>query len=105
MQLNIDYLVLESFIDPSTLYPKLPYLKSRAGHTGFTTTVLRDISLISSFLDPEGTWAEAAHSWLFVDKLVGIRGGSFFFTKLSLVNFMYDTLKAYHAYTNMEFMW
>ena len=43
------------------------------------------IPLISLVLGTEETWMEEAYVWLFVVKLVGLRGGSFFFTKLSLM--------------------
>ena len=55
------------------------------------------ILFISSALDPEDTWMEAAHAWLFVVKLVGLRGCSFSFKNLSLIVLPDDTLKAYHA--------
>ena len=42
---------------------------------------MRDISLISSALGPEDTWTKAANSWVFVVKLVGMRGGVSFFEK------------------------
>ena len=50
-------------------------------------TVCRDIQLIDSDLDPEGTWMEASYVWVFVVNLGGLRGGSFVFTKTSLMNF------------------
>ena len=63
-----------------------------------------DILFIYSAFSPEDTWMEAAHAWLFVVKLVGIRGVAFF-AKLSLMMFPYYILKASHASTKTEFMW
>ena len=48
---------------------------------------------------------ESAHTCVSVLKLVGMRGGSFVFTNLYLMNFLDDTLKASHDSTKMEFMW
>ena len=67
-------------------------------------TSCNDISLISSALGPEDTWMEAAHSWVFVVKSGGLKGGSFVLPKLSLMMFPSDTLKASHALTKMKFM-
>ena len=69
------------------------------------TIFWRDILFIYSALAPEDTWMGAAHAWVFVIKSVGLRGSSFFFTKLSLMMFPADILKAYYDSTNMEFMW
>ena len=68
-------------------------------------TMRRGISLIYSILDPEGTWTEAAHACLFMNKLGEMRGGIFVFTKLSLMMLTAGTFKAYHDSTKMEFMW
>ena len=64
-----------------------------------------DILYIYSALDPEYTWTEVAHAWVFVVKSIGIRGSSLVFTNLSLMNFTADTLKVSHAPTKMDFMW
>ena len=48
---------------------------------------------------------EAAHAWLFVVNLVGLRGDSFVLENLSLMMFPDDTLKASHASTKTDFMW
>ena len=48
---------------------------------------------------------ETAHYWVFVVNLVGMRGGSFVFAKLSLMMFPDEILKASHASTKTEFMW
>ena len=48
---------------------------------------------------------EAAHAWVFVVKLVELRGGSIVFAKLSLMVFPDDILKASHASTKTEFLW
>ena len=69
------------------------------------TTVRHDISLIYSDLDPEGTWTEASHAWIFIFKLGGLRWSSFVFTKLPLMTFPDDTLNVSHASSNMEFIW
>ena len=74
-------------------------------YTSIYATVRHDTSLISSALDLEDTWMEAVHAWVSVVKSGGLRGGSFFFAKLSLVHFPTDILKAPHAPTKMEFMW
>ena len=68
-------------------------------------TVWSDIYFISSILAPEDTWMEAAHAWVFVVKSLGIRGGSFVFTNLSLMMFPADILKSSYASTKTEFMW
>ena len=68
-------------------------------------TVKCDILFISSYLAQEDTFMEAAHAWVFVVKLGGLRGGSFFFAKLSLMMLSADILKASHASTKTEFMW
>ena len=65
----------------------------------------RDIPLIYSDLYPEDKLMEVAHAWEFMVKAGGLRGGSFVFTKLSLMNFTADTLKESHASTNMVFIW
>ena len=44
-------------------------------------TVWHDILFISSALDPEDTWMEAAHDWIFVVKSGGLRGGQLCFRK------------------------
>ena len=46
--------------------------------TAIWATVLRDILLISTALDSEYTWTEAAHSLIFVVKSGGMMGDSFF---------------------------
>ena len=43
--------------------------------------MLNDISLIYSVLDPEVTWTESAHAWVFPVNLVGMGGGVDFFHK------------------------
>ena len=48
---------------------------------------------------------EAAQAWIFVVKSVGMRGGSFVFSKLSLMVLLVEILKASHASTKTEFMW
>ena len=68
-------------------------------------TFWSDILFISSAFAPEYTWMEAAHAWVFVVKLGGLRGGSFVFEKLSLMMLPSDILKASHASTKIEFMW
>ena len=68
-------------------------------------TFWSDILFISSALAPEYTWMEAAHAWVFVVKLGGLRGGSFVFSKLSLMILPAGILKASHASTNMKWMW
>ena len=73
-------------------------------YTSIYATVQHDISFISSALDPEGTWMEAGHVWVFVVKSGGLKGGRFLFAKLSLINFPADILKAPHAPTKMEFI-
>ena len=73
--------------------------------TSIDTTVLLDISLVSSELDPKGTLAEAAHAWVFVIKLGGLRKNSFVFTNISLMMLLAYTSKVSHASTKMEFMW
>ena len=73
--------------------------------TSIGATVRRDISLISSALGPEDTWTKAANSWVFVVKLIGMRGGYLFLKNLSLMVFPADTLKASLDSTNIEFMW
>ena len=45
------------------------------------TTVWHDILFISSSLTPEDNWMEAAHAWVCVAKLVGMRGGGLCFYK------------------------
>ena len=67
--------------------------------------MMRDISLISLDLAPEGTWEEAAHYWALLFKSGGLSGGSFVFTQMPLKTFSYETLKASHASTKLEFMW
>ena len=42
MQLNPEYLVIESFLEPTYQYTKLPQTKSHAEHTDFT---MRDLPL------------------------------------------------------------
>ena len=56
----------------------------------------RDTPLISSALDPEDTWTEAENSWVFVVESGGLRGRSLIFTKVSLMTFPDNTLKASH---------
>ena len=63
-----------------------------------------DILLVYSTLGPEDTWLEAAHAWVFVVKLGGLRLNSIVFVNLSLMMFPSDTLKASNNSTNMEFM-
>ena len=41
-------------------------------------TVWHDILFIYSALDPEDTWMEAAHAWIFFVKLGGMRGVALF---------------------------
>ena len=65
-------------------------------------TVRCDILLVSSSLDPEDTWMKASHAWVLVVNSVGMRGGSLILTKLSLMNFLDDTLKVSHAFTNID---
>ena len=48
-------------------------------------TVWHTRPLISLALGTEENWMEAAYAWSFVVKLVGLRGGRFVFTKLSLM--------------------
>ena len=73
--------------------------------TSIFATVWRDILLIYSALDPEDTWIEAAHAWVFVVKSGELRGISFVFLKLSLMMLLDETLKASHASTKTDFMW
>ena len=68
-------------------------------------TLWHDLLFIYSTLSLEDTFMEAAHAWVFVVKLGGLRGSSFVFSELSLMMFPADILNAYHASTNMEFMW
>ena len=68
-------------------------------------TVWSDVLFIYSALDPEDTWMEAAHAWVFVVKLGGLRGGSFVFKNLSLMVLPADILKASHDSTKTDFMW
>ena len=62
--------------------------------TSIGATVRHDILLIYSALYPEDNWVEAAHAWVFVVKFRGMREGSFVSTKIYLVTFPADTLKA-----------
>ena len=64
----------------------------------------RGILFISSALDPENTYMESAHSWVFVVKSGGVRRISFVLKNLYLVMLMADTLKASHDSTKREFM-
>ena len=48
---------------------------------------------------------EAAHAWVFVVKLVGMRENIYIFTKLFLTIFPDDILKSSHASTKTEIMW
>ena len=48
---------------------------------------------------------EADNDWLFVVELLGLRGSILVFTKMSLLNFMADTLEAYHDSANIDIMW
>ena len=73
--------------------------------TSIGATVWRDILLIYSALDPEDTWLEAAHAWVFCTKSIGLRGCRIVFAKLSLMMFPSETLKVYYASIKMEFMW
>ena len=66
---------------------------------------MRYILFIYSALDPEDNWMEAAHVWVCVVKLVGVRGDRFVFTNLSLMMVLTYTLKAYHTSTKTDFMW
>ena len=53
-------------------------------YTSIYATVQHDISFISSALDPEGTWMEAGHVWVFVVKSGGLKGGRFFLQSFPL---------------------
>ena len=68
-------------------------------------TVLRDISFIYSDLASGDTCTKAAYTWEFGIKSGVIRVSSFGLKNMSLMTFLADTLKASHAFTNMEFMW
>ena len=48
---------------------------------------------------------EAAHTWVFVHKLGGMKGGSFVFENVSLMMLPVDILNESHASTNTEFIW
>ena len=59
-------------------------------------TVWLYIFFISSALYPEDNWMEAENYWVFFVKLIGIRGGRFFFSNMSLMMLPADNLKASH---------
>ena len=73
--------------------------------TSIGATVRRGILLIYLDFDTEDTCTEAAHDWLFMVNLKGMRGSSLVFTNMYLVTLLDDTLKEFHAYTIIEFMW
>ena len=63
------------------------------------------ILLIYLDFETEDTWTEAAHDWVFMVSLRGMRGGSVVSTKLYLMTLTADTLKEFHASTMIELMW
>ena len=73
--------------------------------TLIVTAVQYFIILMSSALYPEDTCKEAQYSWVFVVKLLRLRGSIYFFAKLPPMMLPADILKASHASTKTEFMW